>query len=356
MVIHGSEVSVIPESHLARLDSRAIEGIKQDMELCQKLVSTVLEEGVDYGEIPGTHGKGLWDSGAAKVIRAFGCHIEVTPEDISYIFEALIIHNESGKIVGSGMGTCSTREAKYGYRWVIDPKKFGYAEEVIPDLRFRPKYGTQGEIEYRIENPDAGDLIHTLLVQACKRAEVDAAKSLPGVVSTLKPLFENKTPATPKAGVVDEEMSFKEFYTFFTTCGVNNDGVHKALGVASLKDWVASGKTLRQAREAVTKKLVELIPKTKTKGKPEPSGAANPNVSPDQTKSGPPAEVWDLVKVTDVLDTPSLLKAANDCWGLTEEEVWVLLGYKDAKNFEDAGLTTPWSAFVELKKKQTGKS
>ncbi len=360
----GTEVAVVEEVHLGNLDSNAIAKIKHDIELCHKLAGEVLVEGIDYGEIPGVKGKGLWDSGASKIIRSYECHAEhkiliheENEEVIGWTIEALLIHNESGKIIGSGLGSCSTREAKYGYRWVKNPKNFGYSDEAIKELRYRAAYG--GEIEYRIDNPDAGDLINTLLVMACKRAEVDAAKSLPGVIATLKPIFEGSAPK--KQGPVDEEMSYKDFYTFFNACGVSIESVHKALEVKSLKDWVAAGKTLKEAQALIVKKLVALTAKRKVEPPPPQPPQTPPTHTPDHTgddlfkESKENFELWEIITPDEIKTIDDLLRAGDKCWGLTEEEIWLKLRYKDRANFTHAGVQTAWDAFVELKETQLKK-
>ena len=44
--------------------------------------------------------------------------------------------------------------------------------------------------EYRVENPEYGEQVNTIAQMAAKRAETDAAKTLPGVASALRRLFE----------------------------------------------------------------------------------------------------------------------------------------------------------------------
>lgn len=358
MVTKGNEVA-IPSSSLARIDSNAIEEIKQNTALCQKLAETLLEDGIDYGISPGTQNRALWDAGSVKIIRGFQCHVEHTilpftelnDEHLTWVVEAKIIHNDSKMLVGTGMGCCSTRETKYAYRWVTNPAVYGYSPEQIQNLRSRVSQKYEGKTEYRIDNPDVGDLIHTLLSQASKRAEVDAAKSLPGVVSVLKKLFEKddnpgyqqkKAPGNPK----EDDLSFKDFYAFFNKCGINNTSIHAALGVASMKDWISSGKTLQEARELITKKLVDLS------RRPEKSPA---EVKKEQQTEEQMQELWERINEDHVHDVQSLIKVCNDCWGLVEDEIWRMTGYSDRKTFVNLGAETPWDIFNTIKSKMTTK-
>ncbi|GAI52736.1 unnamed protein product, partial [marine sediment metagenome] len=54
-----------------RLTPEAIEITKQNIALCEQLVSEVLEGDIDWGQIPGIAQPNLWDPGAAKIMAAF---------------------------------------------------------------------------------------------------------------------------------------------------------------------------------------------------------------------------------------------------------------------------------------------
>lgn len=49
-----------------------------------------------------------------------------------------------------------------------------------------------GEVQYRVRNPEHDELLNTIVKIASKRAEVDAAESLPGVASVLREMFGSK--------------------------------------------------------------------------------------------------------------------------------------------------------------------
>lgn len=346
----GREVTVVKETGEiiestidTQLTSLSIDHMHQQIQLAEKLVSTVMEEGIDYGQVPGIAGggKGLFDPGAAKVIRAFGLHIEhkvifneSSDENTSWTIQASLVNNV-GAIVGTGLGAASTREVKYRYLWKENPQDFGYSPEEIEKLKTRAGYNNI--VLYRIENPDHGDLINTLLQMASKRAEVDAARSLPGVGAALRRKFEEKPQkATGKAD--DLPWTLPQFWGFIKNSGLNEDDVHRLLQVKSMKDWLASGKTLKQGAELVLKLAVI---KAKGKSKTTPPQSDEP---PEKTPSSAAA-----VKPEDVPNLDMAINLAKYYWNMGEETFFTELGYFDRENFESAKVQTPWEAFQAIR-------
>ncbi|MDP2662352.1 MAG: hypothetical protein Q8R28_16660, partial [Dehalococcoidia bacterium] len=240
------------------------------------LVTTVLEDGIDFGQTPGTQGKGLWDPGAAKIIRAFKLHVEhhvifheESDDLVSWTIEARLVDN-AGHIVGTGLGAASTRETKYKYRWVPKPEEFGYAKEQVDDLKTKVGYGNV--TLYRIENPEYGELVHTLLAMAAKRSEGDAAKSLPGVGSALRKLFDKKPMDNPR-----KEPDWAGFWSRVAQMGLAEADVHGMLGVKSIKEWLEQGKDLDEAIKTLARKMADRSAKVSA----GPVGA--PDSSPDDT-------------------------------------------------------------------------
>lgn len=105
------------------------------------LVHEALEEGRDFGTIPGTKKNSLYKAGAERVNAAFAVYpeFEVVEKEIDhdrevpwtkrgrggstysgvsqglyrYVLKCYLIHRESGAIIGTGVGACSTLESKY---------------------------------------------------------------------------------------------------------------------------------------------------------------------------------------------------------------------------------------------------
>jgi hypothetical protein len=337
----------------ARLTQKAIAAIKEQMDLAENLVTNLMKFGIDYGVTPGTQGPGLWDAGAAKVIRAFHLfadHKVLNHEEnddlIHYTIQVHLI-NQAGEIFGSGMGAASTRETKYKYRWVAkaDALRADYTEEDIAGLK--TKAGFNNEVLYRIENPEYGELVNTILAMACKRAEVDAARSLPGVGSALKAKFTEKPGKQPPAtsstlGATglsgQDDLTLPIFWSMVKGAGLTEDEVHNTLKVKSLKDWVASGKTYRDAVQFIMRVAVGAARGARTTAKAGTPAAV----------AGKPKTAAEIV-AADIPNLDALVEIASQLWKMSEEELFNELGYTARENFIEAQVQTPWEAFQTLK-------
>ncbi|MDP2317498.1 MAG: hypothetical protein Q8P41_31730 [Pseudomonadota bacterium] len=173
--------------------------VRAQVQLIQEIMRDVMVEGEHYGTIPGCGDKKtLKQSGAEKLALAFrlapsyrvekenlgGGHREVTVYcDLKSI--------STGRVVGAGVGSCSTMESKYRYRNVADYEVTG--DPIPPDSKERKKeYRRQGFGMKKVddvwewvkftdvakaENPDIADTWNTVLKMAKKRSLVDAVKS-----------------------------------------------------------------------------------------------------------------------------------------------------------------------------------
>ena len=180
-------------------DELSIEEVKNQVTKIQQLMKSIMHEGEHFGVIPGTDKPTLYKAGAEKLGFTFRLvpDFEVTRRDLpdghrEYEIVCTLRHMQTGKIVGQGVGNCSTLESKYRYRY--EEKSTGRAvpPEYWKTRKDNPKgaqqllggYGyrarkidgawvivTQGE---RIENPDIADSYNTVLKMAKKRAHVDA--------------------------------------------------------------------------------------------------------------------------------------------------------------------------------------
>lgn len=165
------------------------------------LIKRGMVEGVDYGTIPGTNGKPtLLKPGAEKInvlLRLDPEYDVVSKEEaethISFVIRSTLYHIGTGQRVGSGLGSCSSRESKYAWRqgqracpncgasaiikgqekygggWVCWKKKDGCGATFDA---FDPLITSQS-VE-RVPNPDIWDQYNTILKMAMKRAHIAA--------------------------------------------------------------------------------------------------------------------------------------------------------------------------------------
>lgn len=190
----------------------AIERTKEQLDLLERLVKTVLRKDEDYGIIPGTGNKQgtLLKPGAANVTAAFNCHaepfIDMTVVDpsmgshgfVNYEVHVDLINNGTGMVMSRGYGSANSYESKYRYRYA-KPRCPQCGEETVLESKtgtgyfcwrklggcgatFRPgDPAIEAQAVGKVENENPLDMANTIKKMAVKRAEVDAAMRLPGV-------------------------------------------------------------------------------------------------------------------------------------------------------------------------------
>jgi hypothetical protein len=326
----SAPVSASPQPLI--VSTRYIEETKQSLALLQEMVRDVLVEGRDYGSVEGIPGAFLWDPGASQIIGSFNCfagHRRVLSliddgAKIAIVLEVPLIQRGTLQEVGSGIGASSTLETKHKYRWVSNPGDWGYTGEALKALRSRPgKDG--GRTQYQIPNPEHDELLNVITKQASKRAEVDAAESLPGVASVLREMFGKTTASrvySPESG-----PNFNKFWSEARAILPNSPDVraevHQLLGVKSMSDWTKSGKSLNDA--------IKILKASKD--------------SKDNQKRRNPATVTEQELKTGI----NLQKVMFDCFGWQPKKVWAEANYSSMKAWEEEGTETAWQLFQRLR-------
>jgi hypothetical protein len=207
-----TELATVPANGLAvrhgrpLIDAAALVEEGQQRQLLMRYVQAHMQEGTDFGVIPGTKNKTLLKPGAEKLTDLFRCTPEFeivrAVEDFDrplfhYVFRCKIVVRETGQTVAEGFGSCSSQESKYRYRngerscpecgkaaiikgkaeygggWLCFGKKGGCGAKFADT---DPQIGAQQV--GRVENPDLADVVNTVLKIAKKRAHVDAAIAL----------------------------------------------------------------------------------------------------------------------------------------------------------------------------------
>ena len=310
-----------------------IEQQKRSLILLQALVRDVLVKGRDYGHVPGIPAEFLWDPGASQIIGSFNSHVGPRRilslvddgEKIAVIVEVPLLAFGSDHEVGSGIGAASTYETKHKYRWVNNPREWGYTEEASKTLKSRER---DGDIEFRIPNPEHGELLNTIVKMASKRAEVDAAEGLPGVASALRGLFDPKAPKR-------REPDWPAFWAKIAQMGLPEATVHEVLKVTSLNDWLKQGRTLDEAISV----LAEHQAKTASPSPPPPGPQAPATPGPA------PASGAEQVQPGEVEELNDLFRLCNKFWKLQPAAVVKELGYRVQLDIKE----TPWDCFEKIR-------
>lgn len=296
---------------------------QQSLLQMQRLTREVLQDGRDYGRIPGLPGKMLFDCGAQLIIGAFNCcvghrrilSITDNPEQLSIIVEVPLMALSTGVEVCTGIGAASVLEPRNKYRWVDNPDEWGYDAESAKELKHEER---KEKIVYQIPNPEPGELFNTIVKMASKRAEVDAAKNLPGAGSALKELLEVKFKASE---------DWDSFWGEIKRMGLKPDELTTIIGNKSVKEWqkLDKGNTLERALKMSRTYLENKARPTPTKDQAEKdnqdlfgtqsSATARPEVV---AQAGPPLSSQGSENCTDP-KTPATTPAPGK---LTRAEIW----------------------------------
>ena len=170
-------------------------------------VNTQLRDNVDFGKVPGTDKPTLLKPGAEKILQLYGCSVEtetthreqdITTGYLNIEVAARAVSIQTGMVVGVGLGSCSTYESKYRWRWENWKDK---RNGPPADQGWEQASGKWGAYwRRRTENRDLFDQWNTVLKMAKKRALVDLALTISGAsekfTQDVEDMREESAPAT----------------------------------------------------------------------------------------------------------------------------------------------------------------
>ncbi len=162
--------------------------VKHQINLIQSLMKDVMKEDEHFGVIPGCGSKMvLLKAGAEKLSFVFRhtpkFKIEIIdlPNGHKHYSVLTEIYSRDGSFLGQGVGSCSTQESKYKYRWDDTgqdvPKKYWESRDqslIGGDSYAVRKKDNKWRIFQRIEHDNPADYYNTCLKIAKKRSMVDA--------------------------------------------------------------------------------------------------------------------------------------------------------------------------------------
>ena len=185
------------------------------IKLMDEVVDKLMDEGTDYGKIPGVNKPCLLQPGMDKLNAFFGFvpNYETIERNLDtetglyfVTYRCVLTHRESGVKVGEGIGSCTNREPKYYYRQG-ERKCPRCGKPTIKRSKYPPKndpgaplgwycfgkiggcgenYGANDpaivdQSTGRVPNPDLADTINTVDKMAQKRAKGSAVNSATGL-------------------------------------------------------------------------------------------------------------------------------------------------------------------------------
>ena len=189
--MNGNEVALREAGAIVNFEDQAmsVDSLVRQVALIQEVMGKIMKSGEHYGKIPGCGDKPtLLKPGAEKL----GFTFRLAPEFEVNIVDHPAYHREyqitchlrhipTGVIVGEGVGTCTTMEGKYRYRWdnsnVLVPGEYWKTRD--KDLLGGP-FNTTRKIDgkwwifQRAEHDNPADYYNTCEKMAKKRAHVDA--------------------------------------------------------------------------------------------------------------------------------------------------------------------------------------
>jgi len=178
-------METLPVAASNQLPTLSVESLKARIQLIQKALRSVMKSGTHYGKIPGAGDKlTLFKPGAEMLGAMFRIAPSYKTEDLSdsdcvrYRVTCIGTHQDTGTVLGEGMGEASTNEEKYRWRNAVCDEEFDEA----PEDRRRVKWqrGKDGAYQrYQIRTVPA-DVANTVLKMACKRAQVAMAINVTG--------------------------------------------------------------------------------------------------------------------------------------------------------------------------------
>lgn len=201
----------------------------------REAMNDAMQEGVDYGRIPGTDKPTLLKPGAEKLAVLFRLDVQTTHDEkwgpgdhLTVPAYTMIYDAPSGTRLGRGEGMCSTRERKYAYRnqgracptcgaeaiikgkdeygggWVCFKKKGGCGAK-FPD----GSQAIEGQSVGQVDNPDLPDQWNTVIKMGRKRAIVDAVLLVTGASAIFTQDAED-LPKTPASEPVEQGPPYGE--------------------------------------------------------------------------------------------------------------------------------------------------
>lgn len=181
-------------------DHASIDDLKDQVQVIQQAMKSVMKNDEHFGVIPGTNKPTLLKPGAEKLSLLFRLapkyavdRFDMENGHREYEVRCTLVHINTGNFIGEGVGSCSTMEKKYRYRkagrvcpecgeesiikgkkeygggWLCFQKKGGCGKKWKDGAK-----EIESQSAGQVENPDIADAYNTVLKMAKKRAHVDA--------------------------------------------------------------------------------------------------------------------------------------------------------------------------------------
>ncbi len=182
------------------VDALSAAQMRSRVNLIQEVMRAVMKEGTHFGKIPGAGDKPTLLKPGSEVLN-MTFHIAVDPlvDDLStsgeirYRVRCRALHQDTGILLGVGVGEASSNEEKYKWRAAVCDEEF---DETPVDMR-RVKYGKRKDgsvYTVRQVRTNPADIANTVLKMAKKRAQVDMTLTVTGASDIFTQDIEDMPP------------------------------------------------------------------------------------------------------------------------------------------------------------------
>jgi len=175
------------------------------------VMANVLEEGKDYGKIPGTDKPTLYKPGAEKLMLTFELaaaepHLDdlSTPDEIRYRIR-VPIEASDGRVVAVGIGEGSSNEEKYRWRRPVCDEEFAETPEHLRREKWFKGFQNKPAYKGKQIRTSPADVANTILKMAHKRAFVHGTLLATGASSVFNQDLEDFTKEVREAVIEADE-------------------------------------------------------------------------------------------------------------------------------------------------------
>lgn len=182
-----------PESaalvEMPQMPIMSVAAMTERINAIQTVTRSKMIENVHYGIIPGTKKPTLYKAGSEMLLVMFqiGPQVDVldlcSADKIKYRVTASGVHIPTGRVIGQGIGECSSGEEKYKWRNAVCDEEF----DETPESQRRVKWvktweaGRPNFLQSKQVRTVPDDLGNTVLKMAKKRAQIDMTLTALGV-------------------------------------------------------------------------------------------------------------------------------------------------------------------------------
>ena len=147
-----------------------------------ELMRNVMKKDIHYGIIPGCKKPSLYQPGQQLLGLTFKVGFRPTVErlveadnSVRYMVTTEVFSQETGAILGYGLGECSSSEEKYAWRETANQKEFDSFPQELKRIKYKRGYREEPDKEIPQVRTNPADVANTILKMAKKRSSIDAS-------------------------------------------------------------------------------------------------------------------------------------------------------------------------------------